>query len=266
MRKEADFMIKVLVCGAAGRMGKEVVKAISQQEDLQLVGAVDVKDISKDAGEVAGIGKLGILIEADLEETFKKTAPDIMVDFTTPESVKENIKKAMMNQVVSVVGTTGLKNEDIEELKEWAKEYGVGAFIAPNFSLGANLMMQIAKQVVKYLPAVEIIELHHDKKLDAPSGTAIRTAQLLSEGREIHQEGEEQPSRGDTRWGIRIHSVRLPGLVAHQEIIFGGQGETLTIRHDAPSRECYMPGVLLAIRKCLDLKEVIVGLEKLLGF
>ncbi|MGC8843590.1 MAG: 4-hydroxy-tetrahydrodipicolinate reductase [bacterium] len=258
-------MIKVLVSGAAGRMGREVVKAISQQEDMTLVGAVDVREIGKDAGELAGVGRLGIAIEGSLDESLKRAKPDIMVDFTTPASVKENVRKAMENKVIPVVGTTGLKNEDIEEIKKWAEEFGVGAFIAPNFSLGANLMMQIAKQVAKYFPAVEIIELHHEKKLDAPSGTAIRTAQLLSEGRELSPDEEAQPSRGDARWGVRIHSVRLPGLVAHQEIIFGGQGETLTIRHDATSRECYMPGIITAIRKTLGLKEVVVGLDKLLG-
>ncbi|MGB9876365.1 MAG: 4-hydroxy-tetrahydrodipicolinate reductase [bacterium] len=258
-------MIKVLVSGAAGRMGREVVKAISQQEDMTLVGAVDVREIGKDAGELAGVGRLGIAIEGSLDESLKRAKPDIMVDFTTPASVKGNVRKAMENKVIPVVGTTGLKNEDIEEIKKWAEEFGVGAFIAPNFSLGANLMMRIAKQVAKYFPAVEIIELHHEKKLDAPSGTAIRTAQLLSEGRELSPDEEAQPSRGDARWGVRIHSVRLPGLVAHQEIIFGGQGETLTIRHDAPSRECYMPGVITAIRKSLGLKEVVVGLDKLLG-
>lgn len=257
-------MIKVVVCGAAGRMGREVVKAISQENDIALVGAVDVREIGRDAGELAGIGSIGVIIERDLGAVLERTSPHIMVDFTTPASVKENIKKAMERKVVAVVGTTGLKNEDIEEIKEWAREFAVGCFIAPNFSLGANLMMQIAKQVSKYFKAVEIIELHHDKKLDAPSGTAIRTAQLLSEGKEALPE-EKEPSRGDTRWGIRIHSVRLPGLVAHQEIIFGGPGETLTIRHDAPSRECYMPGVITAIRKAVGLKEVVVGLDKLLG-
>ncbi len=258
-------MIKVLVCGASGRMGREVVKAVAREEGLTLVGAVDIRDIGKDAGELAGIGSIGVVIEDDLEEVLKRASPDVMVDFTTPASVKNNIRKAMENRVVPVVGTTGLKNEDIEDIKRWAEELGVGAFIAPNFSLGANLMMQVAKQIGKYFKAVEIIELHHDKKLDAPSGTAIRTAQLLSEGEVMPSLEEGQPSRGDTRWGIRIHSVRLPGLVAHQEIIFGGQGETLTIRHDAPSRECYMPGVITAIRKAVGLKEVIVGLDKLLG-
>lgn len=258
-------MIKVLVCGAGGRMGREVVKAVWGQEDLTLVGAVDVKDIGKDAGEVAGIGKIGVPIEEDLVYAIKRTSPDVMVDFTTPSSVKDNIKKAMENKVVPVVGTTGLKNDDIEEIKSWAKEFGVGAFIAPNFSLGANLMMQMAKYAARFFKSVEIIELHHDKKLDAPSGTAIKTAQMLSEEQVLPPCGEEQPSRGDIRWGVRIHSVRLPGLVAHQEIIFGGQGETLTIRHDAPSRECYMPGVITAIRKAIGIKEVIVGLDKLLG-
>ncbi|MBC7327376.1 4-hydroxy-tetrahydrodipicolinate reductase [bacterium] len=258
-------MIKVLVCGAAGRMGREVIKAISQEEDMSLVSAVDVREIGKDAGELAGIGKTGILIEEDLLSAIKNTSPDVMVDFTQPSVVKGNMKIAMENGVVPVVGTTGLKYEDIEEIKDLAKKTGVGAFIAPNFSLGANLMMHIAKQVARFLQAVEIIELHHEKKLDAPSGTAIRTAQLLSEVIGDSQTPDSQPSRGDTRWGIRIHSVRLPGLVAHQEIIFGGQGETLTIRHDAPSRECYMPGVKTAIRKAVGLKEVIVGLDKILG-
>lgn len=255
-------MIKVLICGAAGRMGREVVKAISKEEDLSLVGAVDVREVGKDAGELAGVGALGILIEEDLSLALERTSPDIMVDFTTPATVKENIRKAMEKKVVPVVGTTGLKEEDIEEIKGWAKEWGVGAFIAPNFSLGANLMMHMAKLASKYFPNVEIIEMHHEKKLDAPSGTAIRTALLIGKEGELK---EEPPSRGECVHGVRIHSVRLPGLVAHQEVIFGGLGETLIIRHDSFSRECYMPGVLRAIREAVGLKEVIVGLENLLG-
>lgn len=263
-------MIKVAVCGAAGRMGREVVRAVALQPDMELVGACDLKADGKDVGEVAGIEKLGVLIEKDLKVMLENKKPDVVVDFTSPHTVLNNVL-TILESAHAVVGTTGLSDEDIEKIREKAVLTGFNAVICPNFAIGAILMMHFARIAVRFFPEVEIIELHHDGKLDAPSGTAVTTARLLSELRP--KPGEEKAknfkelypcSRGADINGIRVHSVRLPGLVAHQEIIFGGAGQTLTIRHDSLDRSSFMPGVLLAIRKVSERPGLTYGLEPLL--
>ncbi len=253
-------MIKVLVNGALGRMGRTVVAAVNADDELELVGAVDAFD-----GEIDGLK-----VETNLDAALKKFAPDVMVDFTRPNVVFDNVMTALANKVSPVVGTTGLSNDAKEKIRELAEKNQTPAFIAPNFALGAVLMMLIAQKVAKYMPDVEIIELHHDKKLDAPSGTAELTAKMISEVRTPHSQGhpdevERLPHvRGAEVDGIRIHSVRLPGYVAHQEVIFGGLGQTLTIRHDSTGRDSFMPGVVLACKKVRALKGLTVGLDKLL--
>ena len=184
--------------------------------------------------------------------------------------LRKNAMTAIKLGVSPVIGTTGLSEEAKNEIKKLAEEKKVPVFIAPNFAIGAVLMMLMARQAAKYLPDVEIIELHHDKKLDAPSGTAVQTAQLIQEVREAHKQGHPDEkekmtgARGAEYEGIRIHSVRLPGYVAHQEVIFGGLGQTLTIRHDSLDRESFMPGVVLACKKVRALSGLTVGLEKIL--
>ncbi len=253
-------MIKVLVNGALGRMGRTVCGAVNADSELELVGAVDVS-----AGEVEGIK-----VETNLDAALKKFAPDVMVDFTRPNVVFQNVMTALENKVSPVVGTTGLSDEAKEKIREAAEQFNTPAFIAPNFALGAVLMMLTAQKIAKYMPDVEIIELHHDKKLDAPSGTAELTAKMISEVRTPHKQGhpdevENLPHvRGADYDGIRIHSVRLPGYVAHQEVIFGGLGQTLTIRHDSTGRDSFMPGVLLACKKVRNLRGLTIGLDKLL--
>ncbi len=253
-------MIKVLVNGALGRMGRTVVAAVNADDELELVGAVDAFD-----GEIDGLK-----VETNLDAALKKFAPDVMVDFTRPNVVFDNVMTALANKVSPVVGTTGLSDDAKEKIRELAEKNQTPAFIAPNFALGAVLMMLIAQKVAKYMPDVEIIELHHDKKLDAPSGTAELTAKMISEVRTPHSQGhpdevERLPHvRGAEVDGIRIHSVRLPGYVAHQEVIFGGLGQTLTIRHDSTGRDSFMPGVVLACKKVRALKGLTVGLDKLL--
>lgn len=253
-------MIKVLVNGALGRMGRTVVAAVNADDELELVGAVDAFD-----GEIDGLK-----VETNLDAALKKFAPDVMVDFTRPNVVFDNVMTALANKVSPVVGTTGLSDDAKEKIRELAEKNQTPAFIAPNFALGAVLMMLIAQKVAKYMPDVEIIELHHDKKLDAPSGTAELTAKMISEVRTLHSQGhpdevERLPHvRGAEVDGIRIHSVRLPGYVAHQEVIFGGLGQTLTIRHDSTGRDSFMPGVVLACKKVRALKGLTVGLDKLL--
>ncbi|MCR5834699.1 MAG: 4-hydroxy-tetrahydrodipicolinate reductase [Selenomonadaceae bacterium] len=253
-------MIKVLVNGALGRMGRTVVDAVKADAELELVGVVDAFD-----GEVGGLK-----VETNLDSALKKFAPEVMVDFTRPDVVFDNVMTALANKVSPVVGTTGLSDEAKEKIRTAAEENNTPAFIAPNFALGAVLMMLLSRKVAKYMPDVEIIELHHDRKLDAPSGTAELTAKMISEVRQPHKQGHPEEKerlehvRGAEVDGIRIHSVRLPGYVAHQEVIFGGLGQTLTIRHDSMGRESFMPGVVLACKKVRNLKGLTVGLDKIL--
>ncbi|MGI6165393.1 MAG: 4-hydroxy-tetrahydrodipicolinate reductase [Limnochordia bacterium] len=259
--------IRVAVSGAAGKMGQEVVRALQKEADLKLVAAFDPSAKGQDAGEVAGIGHLGVTIEQDPEDGIEKA--QVLVDFTEPAVVKRNIHTALQQGVRPVVGTTGLSMEDISDIRRWAKSAGLGVIIAPNFALGALLLMRFAKIASQYFPHGEIIELHHDQKKDAPSGTAIKTAQMMAEarGQVVQQQVSEEKLggvRGGVLEGINIHSVRLPGLIAHQEVIFGGSGQLLTLRHDSTSRESFMPGVMLAIRKVLEVDELIYGLEQVL--
>ena len=264
-------MQRIVVTGAYGRMGREVLRAIWGAEDKILVGAVDAQGEGTDAGHLIGVGEVGVIIKKDMVSVLKETSPDVMVDFTGPRSVFENAKTCLGQGVRPVIGTTGLSAGEINEIIGISERAGVGGLIAPNFAIGAILMMKFAREAARFLPHVEIIELHHDQKQDAPSGTAIKTAELISAARGDFRQGlasemEKIPGArgGEFDGGIRIHSVRLPGLVAHQEVIFGGLGQTLTIRHDSISRESFMPGVLLAIAKVMKLERVVYGLENLL--
>ncbi|MDU2066366.1 MAG: 4-hydroxy-tetrahydrodipicolinate reductase [Sporomusaceae bacterium] len=262
--------ITVLVSGACGRMGQEVVKAVVRDESLELVGAVDKHHAGKDIGEIVGLGKLNVPIVADLAEALQQGKASVMVDFTNPDAVMPNIRLALNNGVAPVVGTTGFSTDDVQEVRALCQKTGVNALIAPNFAIGAILLMKLSVQAAKYMPHVEIIELHHDQKLDAPSGTALRTAELIAEVRGEMKQGhpnevEKIPgSRGGQLAGIPLHSVRLPGYVAHQEVIFGGLGQTLTLRHDSISRESFMPGVTLACKKVLTTSGLTFGLENIL--
>ncbi|MCL6448339.1 MAG: 4-hydroxy-tetrahydrodipicolinate reductase [Armatimonadetes bacterium] len=236
-------------------MGREVCKSVLSAADLRLVGAVDVRGEEQDVGVVVGAGETGVLVANDLEEELERKRPDVMVDFTRPDAAAANVKAALCRRVRPVVGTTGMGGEELQEIVEMAEKLRIGGIVAPNFAIGAVLMIHFAAEAAKYFPCVEIIELHHDQKLDAPSGTALATAGAMLRvrggfGREpAAAEVEKLPgARGGLyEGGVRVHSVRLPGLVAHQEVIFGGLGQTLTIRHDSISRESFMPGVQLAI-------------------
>lgn len=262
-------MVRVLVNGACGRMGQAVVRAVIEDEALTLAAAVDLKG-GADAGTLVGLSPCGVTVTVGLEAAIEAEKPDVMVDFTRPDAVFASALTALSHDVAPVIGTTGLSDAQREALKKRSEETGTPVFIAPNFAIGAVLMMQMAQQAAKYLPDVEIIELHHDRKLDAPSGTAIQTAEMIRAVRSSHAQGhpeeeEKLPgARGAKIDGIPIHSVRLPGYVAHQEVIFGGVGQTLTIRHDSIDRTSFMPGVVLACKKVRDLKGLTVGLDKLL--
>jgi 4-hydroxy-tetrahydrodipicolinate reductase len=223
-------MIKVVASGAAGRMGQAVCEAVEGADDMDLIAKADPS--------------LGVELADALD------GADVVVDFTTPETAVDNVRAALGAGVHAVVGTTGF---DLEELRDVAESAGAGAkcLVAPNFAIGAVLLMEASQRIAAHMPECEIVELHHDKKLDAPSGTAKRTAELIAgAGGNVHDP---------------IHSVRLPGLVAHQEVIFGGEGQTLSLRHDSIDRRSFMPGVLLAVRKVGSRPEPFtVGLENLL--
>jgi 4-hydroxy-tetrahydrodipicolinate reductase len=226
-------VIKVVVSGAAGRMGATVCDAVESAEDMELVGRADPSLNAPLSSVLAGA--------------------DVVADFTTPEAAAENVRECLAADVHVVVGTTGFALESVRADAEAAARDGKGArvFVAPNFAIGAVLMMQMARQAAPHMPECEIVELHNEDKLDAPSGTAKRTADLVrAAGGNVHDP---------------IHSVRLPGLVAHQEVIFGGEGQTLSIRHDSTDRRSFMPGVLLAVRSVAELPDPLtVGLETLL--
>ena len=262
-------MIRVLVAGAAGRMGREVLRAVTAAEDITVVAAVDPAHEEEEIDDGAG-GCIACL--RDLSTAIAETEPDVMVDFTHPSVVADNLRTALAAGVDCVVGTTGLPDQVPRELITLAPE-GTCLFVAPNFAIGAVLMMRFAEQAARVMPSVEIIELHHDRKADAPSGTALRTAALVNAARakvpptpgSETELPDAEGARGACVNDVHIHSVRLPGLVAHQEVIFGGQGQTLTIRHDSIDRTSFMPGVILAIRQVGSRSGLVVGLEQLLG-
>ena len=241
-------MIKVAVLGAKGRMGSEVVKAVTAANDMELHATVDL---------------------GDSIESVK--GADVVVDFTNPENVMKNLEFLINNDINVVVGTTGFDAGRLAQIEGWlASHPKVGVFIAPNFAIGAVLMMEFSKQAAPYFESVEIIELHHPNKVDAPSGTAARTAELINKAR---TNSSKQPdatntglegARGAKVGDVPIHSVRLRGLVAHQEVLFGGLGETLTIRHDSLDRAGFMPGVLLGCREIIKTPGLTIGLEKFL--
>ena len=225
-------MIKVAVSGAAGRMGTTVCDAVEHAGDMELVERVDPE--------------LGVT----LEHALTQSKPDVVVDFSVPGTVFGNAQECLEYDTHVVVGTTGLTSDEVEQLRGNAARSKGNCLIAPNFAIGAVLMMEAAKLIAPHMPDCEIVELHHEAKVDAPSGTAARTAELIGESG-----GRNAPP---------IHSVRLPGLVASQEVIFGGLGQTLSVRHDTFSRESFMPGVLLAVRKVPDVDDLVVGLENVL--
>ena len=269
--------IPVVVNGALGKMGREVVKTVSQTEDMMLIGAVDNNPdyLGQDIGEIIGCGALEVPVLNDLQSILvlatQEKVQGVMVDFTHPDSVYENTRSAIAYGVRPVVGTTGLTEKQLQDLAEFAEKATTGALVIPNFSIGMVLLQQAALTASQYFDSVEIIELHHNRKADAPSGTAIKTAQMLAEMGKTYntQEVAETETIAGARGGvsdsnINIHSIRLPGLIAHQEVIFGAPGQIYTLRHDTSDRSCYMPGVLLAIRKVTQLTSLVYGLEKIL--
>ena len=251
-------MIRVAVCGAFGKMGTEVVRAVREDDSLELVAKIDI------CGD-------GEMVFASIDQAAQSVEIDVLVDFTQPKSIFENAIKCINLGIRPVIGTTGLSDAQIEELKTLSQEKNVSVLIAPNFTTGAVLMMMFAKQAAKYFDNAEIIELHHNQKKDAPSGTAIKTAQLMAEEKKNFARGncEEEEliegSRGGVSYSdIRIHSVRMPGYIASQEVIFGASGQVFKIRHDSMDRTCYMKGVVMAINHVMEHNDFVYGLDNIL--
>lgn len=252
---------KVIIAGFKGKMGSTAVQMVKDDQELELAALLNPFAAEEEVD--------GVPVFRSKEDLIGFEA-DVWVDFTTPKFAYENTRFALENGFAPVVGTTGFTPEEIQELTSLSEEKKLGGLIAPNFAIGAILLMQFAAQAAKYFPHLEIIELHHDKKKDAPSGTAVKTAELVSQTRTSLQQGaadEEElmaGARGAAFDGFRIHSVRLPGLVAHQEVIFGAQGEGLTIRHDSYDRISFMSGVNLGIKEVVKREKLVYGLEHLL--
>ena len=260
-------MIKVVVSGALGRMGTQVIAAVDGAADMQLVAGFDP---FASAGQTTG--QAGVPVYTQLQEALQAGKPEVLVDFSRPDAAEANLRQALAAGVNCVLGTTGLSEEKLQQIYDESATGSAALFCAPNFTTGAVLMMLFAQQAAKYFPDAEVIEFHHDGKKDSPSGTAVRTAKLISgardfgmtaPGRETELEGMEG-ARGALVCDVPVHSVRTAGYVAHQEVIFGSAGQTLTIRHDSIDRSSYMPGVLLAVRAVGDLEGLVVGLEKLM--
>ena len=248
-------MLNIAVCGSNGKMGQEVVKAVNNANDMQLVAEIDIFN-----GQFATI-----------KEAKDAVKIDVLIDFTQPASIFENALYCLNNGIKIVIGTTGLSDSQIGELKRLSIEKSVACLIAPNFSTGAVLLMKFAQMASKYFDNAEIIELHHNQKKDAPSGTAVKTALMMAEANEDFAKGNcpeketIEGSRGGVAYNnIHIHSVRMPGYIASQEVLFGSNGQIMTLRHDSMNRECYMSGVLLATRYFADKNEFVYGLENIL--
>jgi 4-hydroxy-tetrahydrodipicolinate reductase len=275
--------IAVVVAGALGRMGAEVVKAVHHAPDCRLVGAIDTTPGKEgaDVGLELGLGELEVAITADFEgslclasQAVRNDGPGngaVLVDFTHPSVVYDHTRAAIAYGVHPVIGTTGLSPQQLGELASFADKASMGGAVIPNFSVGMVLLQQAAAAAARFYDFAELTELHHNRKADAPSGTCIKTAELMEElGKTFNPPQVEEHetlagSRGGQRdSGLRLHSIRLPGLVAHQEVMFGAPGETYTLRHDTIDRSAYMPGVLLTVRRVRQLPGLVYGLERLL--
>lgn len=263
--------IPVVVAGANGKMGREVILSVLQQVDLRLVAAIGhSRGLGEDVGTVVQGEPCGVLITDNVEEAMKKAEGGVLVDFTLGHAVKDIVLTALRHNIACVVGTTAIPAADLSEIEDASRSANQPVLLAANFAIGAVLMMRFAREASKYFRWAEIIEYHHEKKLDAPSGTARRTAELMRRARPdgframAQEEESVKGCRGGAVGGIRIHSVRLPGMLAHQQVLLGSHGETLMIQHDARARNAYMPGVLLAIQRIRKLSGLVEGLEAVL--
>lgn len=262
--------IKIIIAGPRGRMGKEAVKLVTLTDHFELLAVIDHKYDGMLLSDLEGFSQLNIPIFTDLEKCLQDVEADVLIDLTTPEVGMGHARTALEYNVRPVVGTTGFTKDDLEELRTICQDKELGCVIAPNFAIGAVLMMKFSQMAAKYFSDIEIIEMHHDQKLDAPSGTAVKTAEMITSIRNPKVQGHPNEketltgARGADYEGIRIHSVRLPGLVAHQQVLFGSDGQTLTIRHDSYHRGSFMSGVKIAVETVMKIDTLVYGLENIL--
>tara|TARA_Y100000991_G_scaffold49862_1_gene36021 strand:- start:6 stop:854 length:849 start_codon:yes stop_codon:yes gene_type:complete len=281
MTKNSMKTIPVIVSGALGRMGSEVVNSVLNSPDCELVGAIDTnpKNNGENISQLLNLKKSEVFLSNDLEGSLCSISQDyrnknirpVLVDFTHPDSVFENTRSAIAYGISPIVGTTGLSPSQINDLASFAQKANIGCAIIPNFSVGMVLLQQAASVAAKFYDNIELIEMHHNQKADSPSGTCIKTAEMIEEYQKKYNQSlvKESESLKGVRGGIRnsglnIHSIRLPGLLAHQVVIMGSPGETYTIKHDTIDRKAYMPGVLQAILKIGKFNSLVYGLEKLI--
>ncbi len=281
MTENPKKTIPVLVSGALGRMGREVVNSVLESSDCELVAAIDLneKNNGENISQLLNLQSCDVFVSNDLEGTLcsisqkyrNDTIKPVLVDFTHPNSVFENTRSAIAYGISPIVGTTGLSPSEINDLSIFSQKADVPCAIIPNFSVGMVLLQQAASVAAKFYDNIELIEMHHNQKADSPSGTCIKTAEMIEEypkqyNKSLVKEFESiKGVRGGVRdSGLNIHSIRLPGLLAHQVVIMGSPGETYTIRHDTIDRKAYMPGVLQAIRKIGNFSSLVYGLEKLI--
>ena len=261
--------IKIAIAGPRGRMGSEAVKLVEDTAHFELVGAID-RTYNREKLSDVMTSSSDAVIYTDITECFSETSPDVLIDLTTPEIGKLHTKIALEHGVGLLWERQDFLRATWTRLMELTDEKGIGAIIAPNFALGAVLMMKFSQMAANYFTDVEIIEQHHDQKLDAPSGTALKTAEMISAVREAKTQGHPDEkeilpgARGADQNGIRLHSVRLPGLIAHQEVMFGGDGQTLKIRHDSYNRASFMSGVKLAVEQVMKIDQLVYGLENII--
>lgn len=263
--------VKIVIAGPRGRMGSEAVKMVTNTEHFELVAVVDHKYEGHMLSDLDGFHSIkNVPMYSTIEKSLQSVECDVLIDLTTPEVGMHHAKTALQNNVRPVVGTTGFTKADLEELEQICKDKKLGCIIAPNFALGAVLMMKFSQMAAKYFNDIEIIELHHDQKLDAPSGTAVKTAEMMSAVREFKEQGHPDEketisgARGAEFNGMHIHSVRLPGLIAHQQVLFGSDGQTLSIRHDSYNRASFMSGVKIAVETVMQQDVFVYGLENIL--
>lgn len=266
----SEERVRIVVAGPRGKMGSETIHMIGRTAHFELVGALDTKNEGLEVRDLEGLPNLAAPIYTNLDQCLSNTTPDVLIDFTHPEPGKAHMKTALEHKVRPVVGTSGFTEAEVQAFTTLAETSKIGGIIAPNFAVGAVLMMKWSQMAARFFPDVEIIEQHHNQKRDAPSGTAIKTAEMIRSNRESKHQGHPEEkelitgARGAEMDGFRIHSVRLPGLVAHQQVMFGGEGELLTIRHDSMNRRSFMNGVRLAVDSVMTLDTLVYGLENIM--
>ncbi|MPZ13348.1 MAG: 4-hydroxy-tetrahydrodipicolinate reductase [Chloroflexi bacterium] len=260
-----DERVRIAICGARGRMGQELLLALARDSEIDVVGGCDPRP------PVDAAPPPTVPITLSLRDLLQIVQPDVLVDFTTAEAAADNAAFALARSLPVVIGTTGLTETELTKIDSVAREANVGALVAPNFAVGANLLMQFAKIASRFFDSAEVVEIHHDEKIDAPSGTAIMIAQAMRDARDRPFAGDHVTkhvvpgARGGAHRDLHIHSVRLPGYVATHEVLFGGQGQSLTIRHDSIGRDSFVPGVAFAVKHIRGQVGLVYGLDRLMG-